>query len=83
MQRVDVTELTEDEVIGAGEVESLGGELILARIRNSHGNVVVGAESTDAAPEKQLFKVRVTAVVQQSLHSHVQAKSNCHDSNIS
>ena len=76
VERVDVSELAEDEVIRAGEVESLGGEFILVRIRNSHGNIVVRAESTDAAPEKELLEVRARAIVQQSLHSHVQAKSN-------
>lgn len=75
VQRVHVTELLEHEVTGACVVESLGGELILARIRNSHGNIVVSAESANAAPEKKLLEVGVTAVVQQSLHSHIQAKS--------
>ena len=64
MQRVYITELAEYEVIGGGKVECLRGELILFRIRNSHGDIEVGAESTDTTPKEQLLEICVTAIVQ-------------------
>ena len=75
VQHVHIAELTEDEVGGAGEVEGLRGELVLLRICNSHGDVVIIAAATDTAPEEQLLKVRVLRVIEQLLEAHVQAKS--------
>ena len=72
---VDVTELAECEVRAACEVESLGGELILLRVRYSLGHVVVTLGATDTAPEKKLLKVRFLALVQQGLDAQVQAQS--------
>ena len=64
MQRVHVTELAEHEVIRRSEVECLRGKLILFRIRNSHGDIEVGAESTDTTPKEQLLEICVTAIIQ-------------------
>ena len=75
VQDVHIAELTEDEVAGAGEVEGLRGELVLLRICNSHGDVVVTAAATDTAPEQQFLKFSVLRVIKQLLEAHVQAKS--------
>ena len=70
---VHITELFELEVVGVGVVEGLGGELILLAVSNAHGDVVVSAQATHAAPEHQLFEVSVARFVQKHLQGHVEA----------
>ena len=44
-------------------------------ICNSHGDVVVGAKTGNAAPKEKLFELIIAAGVDQSLQPHVQTKS--------
>ena len=67
VEGVDVTELAEYKVRRACEIEGLGGELILAFVRNSHCDIVVSLKTTDSSPEEKLLKVSVTSPVEQSL----------------
>lgn len=72
---VHVAELFEREGVRIGEEECLCGELVLFRVGNAHGDVVVCAETTHAAPEHQLFEVSLAGVVQKHLQGHVEAHS--------
>ena len=54
---VDVAELAEDEVTGAGKEETFSGELVLLRECNSHRDVVVSLDSAHTPPELKLFKL--------------------------
>ena len=64
---VHIAELAEDEVTRAGEEESLRREFVLLGVRYSHGDIVVGAESTHPAPEHQFFEVSVSGLIQEGL----------------
>lgn len=67
VKSVHITELFENEVIGARKVESFSWELILATIRNSCGDKIVGAKTANTSPEKKFLEVSFTCFVEQGL----------------
>ena len=68
--RVQLGEGLEFEVGRGGVVETLGGELVLAVVSESHRDVVISVQTRNTTPEQEFLKVVRGCLIEERSESH-------------